>query len=81
MIDHIDFAVVDLEVSRKFYKPVLATLSIEPFMDIKTEEGREGTGYGSLSGELFWIGKGEAVKGRMHIAFAASDSPRLSIAR
>jgi catechol 2,3-dioxygenase-like lactoylglutathione lyase family enzyme len=46
MIDHIDFAVVDLEVSRKFYKTVLATLGIESFMDIKTEEGREGTGYG-----------------------------------
>ena len=73
MIDHIDFAVVDLEVSRKFYKTVFATLSIEPFMDIKTEEGREGTGYGSLTGEQFWIGKGEAVKGRMHIAFAASS--------
>ncbi|RLC55055.1 MAG: hypothetical protein DRI30_08170 [Chloroflexi bacterium] len=53
MFDHIDFAVVDLEVSRKFYQAVLATLGIEPFMDIKTEEGREGTGYGSLNYAAF----------------------------
>jgi len=73
MFDHVDFAVVDLTVSRNFYETVLAALGIEPFMDIKTEEGREGTGYGSLKGEQFWIGKGEAVKGRMHIAFAAQS--------
>ena len=73
MFDHIDFAVIDLEVSRKFYRTILATLGIEPFMDISTDEGREGTGYGSLTGEQFWIGKGEAVEGRMHIAFAASS--------
>jgi catechol 2,3-dioxygenase-like lactoylglutathione lyase family enzyme len=73
MFDHIDFAVVDLAVSRNFYKTTLATLGIAPFMDIKTEEGREGTGYGRLTGEQFWIGKGEAVKGRMHIAFAAES--------
>ncbi len=73
MFDHIDFAVMNLEVSRKFYRAVLATLGIEPFMDIKTEEGREGTGYGSLTGEQFWIGKGELVKGRMHTAFAAAS--------
>ncbi len=73
MFDHIDFAVVDLKVSRNFYKTALATLGVEPFMDIETAEGREGTGYGSLTGEQFWIGGGEAVKGRMHIAFAAQS--------
>lgn len=73
MFDHVDFAVVDLEASRKFYTAVLATLGIEPFMNIKTEEGREGTGYGSLTGEQFWIGKGPPVNGRMHIAFAADS--------
>ena len=71
MFDHIDFAVVDLEVSRHFYRSILATLGIAPFMDIKTDAGREGTGYGSLTGEQFWIGKGDAVNGRMHIAFSA----------
>jgi len=73
MFDHVDIAVVNLEVSRKFYRTVLAALGFEPFMDIKTDEGREGTGYGSLAGEQFWIGKGEPVKGRMHIAFSASS--------
>ena len=50
MFDHIDFAVVNLEVSKKFYKAVLATLGIEPYMDIKTDEDREGTGYGKRLG-------------------------------
>ncbi len=33
---------------KRFEPGALATLGIEPFMDIKTEESREGTGYGSL---------------------------------
>jgi catechol 2,3-dioxygenase-like lactoylglutathione lyase family enzyme len=73
MLDHIDFAVRDLGASRRFYTSTLAALDIEPFMNIKTDEGREGTGYGKLAGSQFWIGKGEAVKGRMHIAFAAKS--------
>jgi predicted lactoylglutathione lyase len=73
MLDHIDFAVRDLVVSRRFYSSTLAALDIEPFMNIKTDAGREGTGYGKLTGSQFWIGKGEAVKGRMHIAFAAKS--------
>jgi len=72
MLDHVDFAVTDLENSRRFYTRVLAALGIEPFTDIKTDDGREGTGYGSLSGPQFWIGGGKAVKGRMHIAFSAN---------
>jgi catechol 2,3-dioxygenase-like lactoylglutathione lyase family enzyme len=73
MLDHIDFAVRDLEASRRFYSSTLAALDIEPFIDIKTDAGREGTGYGKLTGPQFWIGKGEAVKGRMHIAFVAKS--------
>ncbi len=72
MLDHVDFAVTNLENSRRFYTRVLATLGIEPFTDIKMDDGREGTGYGSLSGPQFWIGGGKAVKGRMHIAFSAN---------
>ena len=73
MLDHIDFAVTDLENSRKFYTSVLAALEIKPFIDIKTDEGREGTGYGSVTGPQFWIGGGEVVQGRMHVAFAAKS--------
>lgn len=73
MFDHIDFAVKDLGKSRRFYTSTLAALEIKPFTDIKTDEGREGTGYGSLTGSQFWIGRGEAVRGRMHIAFAAKS--------
>ena len=73
MFDHVDFAVVDLVKSRCFYESILGALGIEPFLDIKTDEGREGTGFGNLTGPQFWIGKGEAVKGRMHIAFVADS--------
>ena len=73
MIDHIDFAVKDLDRSRRFYTSTLAALDVEPFMDIKTDEGREGVGYGSLTGPHFWIGGGKVVRGRIHIAFVAKS--------
>lgn len=73
MLDHIDFAVSDLENSRPFYTEVLAALGVEPLANIKTDDGREGIGYGSPTGPQFWIGGGDAVSGRMHVAFAANS--------
>ncbi len=73
MFDHIDFAVKDLDRSRRFYTSTLATLDVVPFTDINTDDGREGTGFGSLTGPQFWIGSGEAIEGRMHIAFTAKS--------
>ena len=73
MFDHVDFAVSDLERSRLFYSRVLAELGIQAFTNIKRDDGREGTGYGSLDGPQLWIGGGEPVSGRMHVAFAAQS--------
>ncbi len=73
MIDHIDIAVTDLERSRALYLPALAPLGINPFIEIKRDDGREGTGFGSLAGPQFWIGKGPSIMGRLHIAFAAES--------
>lgn len=73
MFDHVDFAVSDLERSRHFYSRILAELGIEAFTDVKRDNDREGTGYGSPEGPQFWIGGGEPVSGRMHVAFAAES--------
>lgn len=73
MLDHIDFAVKDFDKSRAFYVAVLAPLGISPFTDIKRDDGREGTGFRSLTGPQFWIGGGTASNGRLHIAFSADS--------
>ena len=71
MLDHIDFAVSDLATSRAFYIQALAPLGIGSVMEIMRDDGREGTGYGRNSLPQFWIGGGQPVRGRLHVAFAA----------
>jgi catechol 2,3-dioxygenase-like lactoylglutathione lyase family enzyme len=73
VLDHIDFAVTNLDRSRAYYTSVLSVLGIEPFMEIDREDGHKGIGFGSHNGPQFWIGGGRAVGGRLHIAFAASS--------
>jgi catechol 2,3-dioxygenase-like lactoylglutathione lyase family enzyme len=73
MIDHIDFAVTDLAMSREFYTSVLAALGISPFVGIDRNDGRKGVGFGSHDGPQFWIGGGAAIDGRLHVAFAAKS--------
>jgi catechol 2,3-dioxygenase-like lactoylglutathione lyase family enzyme len=71
LFDHIDFAVGDLPRSREFYVRLLAPLGIVPIVDIQRADGHAGTGFGADLIPRFWIGKGETVLGRLHIAFAA----------
>ncbi len=71
MFDHVDFAVSDLARSRGFYAKALAPLGIVPVMDIDRADGRRGTGFGTSGDARFWIGGGQPVAGRMHIAFVA----------
>lgn len=71
MIDHVDFAVTDLASSRAFYTCALAPLGIRPLVEIRRDDGREGTGFGQRDVAQFWIGKGAATRGRLHIAFRA----------
>jgi catechol 2,3-dioxygenase-like lactoylglutathione lyase family enzyme len=73
MFDHIDFAVVDFPRSRAFYAQTLAVLGIVPLLDIKHDDGCEGTGFGIDGSPRFWIGKGAPVAGRFHLAFEASS--------
>jgi catechol 2,3-dioxygenase-like lactoylglutathione lyase family enzyme len=69
MFDHVDFAVADLPRSRTFYAKTLAPLGISPLVDIKRDDGRDGTGFGATAYPRFWIGKGTPVAGRLHVAF------------
>ena len=71
MLDHIDFAVSDLARSRAFYTRVLAPLGMAPVLEIARDDGREGTGYGPPGRPLFWIGRGDRLTGRLHVAFSA----------
>jgi catechol 2,3-dioxygenase-like lactoylglutathione lyase family enzyme len=72
MIDHIDFAVRDLAVSRPFYTAVLAALGWSVVVEFD-EEGRRGVGFGmGAIGHLF-IGAGQPVGGRMHFALPAKS--------
>ena len=73
MFDHVDFAVADFSRSRAFYVQALGALGISPVIDIKRDDGREGTGFGTTEMPRFWIGKGAAASGRLHLAFEASS--------
>ena len=76
MIDHIGFAVADLEQARQFYARALAPLGISVLMEV-TEEmtGGHGAhlGLGRDGNPFFWIGTGKPAVGGCHVAFAAPD--------
>lgn len=70
MLDHIDFAVTDLERSRAFYVAALAPLGVRPLLEIERAD-RRGTGFGAGDYAQFYIGGGPPVAGRLHVAFEA----------
>src|SRR3954462_12325231 len=76
MLDHIGYAVSDLENSKEFYTKALLPLGIKPIMDVTPE--MTGTAHGAVGfGEneqkaFFWIGTDDKPIGGVHIAFAAS---------
>jgi len=75
MIDHIGFAVSDLDRARTFYEKALAPLGITLLMEIGpdlTEAGGTALGFGSDDKPYFWIGNNERVGEGTHIAFEAS---------
>ena len=68
MFDHLGFAVSDFEKSLAFYKAALAPLGVGIVM-----QGEGFAGFGRDKRPQFWIGHGETLVGRIHIAFAAGD--------
>ncbi|PYE28450.1 catechol 2,3-dioxygenase-like lactoylglutathione lyase family enzyme [Rhizobium sp. PP-CC-3A-592] len=75
MLDHIGFPVRDLARAAAFYDAALAPLGIARQMEVTVEmSGKEAhLGYGKPGSPFFWISSGEAISGRLHVAFAAQD--------
>lgn len=74
ILDHVGFPVRDYAVSMKFYKAVLAPLGISLLKEYNfADDGSEGyAGFGRTRPQ-FWIGTGEEIKGRLHVAFVATS--------
>jgi len=75
MLDHIGFAVSNYQRSKAFYTTALAPLGYRIVMEVtKAESGGayEGAGFGDTK-PYFWIGNGDGLKGRLHVAFVAKS--------
>ena len=74
ILDHIGFPVTDYARSLAFYKQALAPLGIVLLREFNlSEDGADGyAGFGRQRPQ-FWIGTGTALKGRLHVAFAAAN--------
>lgn len=76
MLDHVGFAVSDLERSRRFYEAALQPLGVELLYEIPpelTEAGGTALGFGSNAKPYFWIGDKERPGEGTHVAFTASS--------
>lgn len=73
MIDHIGFAVSNMERSKAFYVHALKPLGIGVVMEVSTKEtgGDAHAGFGKDNKAFFWIGGGAKPKGGTHVAFTA----------
>jgi catechol 2,3-dioxygenase-like lactoylglutathione lyase family enzyme len=73
VIDHIGFAVSNVERSKTFYVDALKPLGIGMVMDVTAEQtGAEAhAGFGKDNKAFFWIGGGGKPKGGTHVAFTA----------
>ena len=74
ILDHIGFPITDYARSVAFYKECLAPLGIVMLKEFNfSEDGSDGyAGFGRQRPQ-FWIGTGTALKGRLHVAFAAAN--------
>jgi catechol 2,3-dioxygenase-like lactoylglutathione lyase family enzyme len=74
ILDHIGFPVTDYARSLDFYKKTLASLGIVLLKEFRlSDDGADGyAGFGRQRPQ-FWIGTGAALKGRLHVAFAAAS--------
>ena len=74
ILDHIGFPITDYGRSLAFYKQSLAPLGIVMLKEVSlSEDGADGyAGFGRQRPQ-FWIGTGSPLKGRLHVAFAATS--------
>ena len=75
MIDHMGFPVSDFARSKAFYVKALAPLGASVIMEVTPEQtgGDAHAGFGRDGKPTFWIGTGQALRGRLHVAFVAAD--------
>jgi len=75
MIDHLGFAVRDVEKAKAFYLKALAPLGIGMLIEVTPEQsgGEAHIGFGANQKPFFWIGGGKPVEGPVHIAFDAPN--------
>ena len=75
MFDHIGFPVADYSRSKAFYLQALAPLGCGLVKEISPEQtgGQGYGGFGVQGRPQFWIGTGAAIRGQLHVAFAAKD--------
>lgn len=69
--DHIGFGVGDYDASNAFYAAALAPLGLRAVASFPIPGGNI-TAYGAEA-PIFWINSGEAVGGRVHLAFQAGN--------
>jgi catechol 2,3-dioxygenase-like lactoylglutathione lyase family enzyme len=76
MLDHIGFAVSDLEQAREFYVAALAPLGISVQMEVPAEHSEGGTatlGLGVPGKPFLWIAEGEPLEDGLHVALVAES--------
>lgn len=75
MLDHIGYAVTDIERSKKFYLAALAPLAITIIMEVTAEQtGKDAhAGFGANGKPFFWVGTGAGQAGPVHVAFTATS--------
>jgi catechol 2,3-dioxygenase-like lactoylglutathione lyase family enzyme len=75
MLDHVGFAVADIERSKRFYAATLAPLSITLLMEVTAQQtGKEAhAGFGTNGKPFFWVGTGARQSGPVHVAFTATS--------
>jgi catechol 2,3-dioxygenase-like lactoylglutathione lyase family enzyme len=78
MIDHIGFAVSNMQRSKTFYVDALKPLGIGVVVEVTAEQtGADAhAGFGKDNKAFFWIGGGAKPKGGSHVAFTAPHAGR-----
>ena len=72
MIDHFTLTVPDVAAARAFFEHALAPLGYSVQMEYE-----QFVGFGAKGKPSFWIKPGPMPQSPMHIAFSASDRPRV----
>lgn len=82
MLDHVGFAVTDIERSKRFYEQALAPLGISVMMDIPPEQNAQGgggraLGFGAGDNPFFWVADNQRVGEGTHVAFTVDSRAKV----